>query len=174
MALRAWITGRCERRLIKYSAPLVIGLAGRNRVKGCLEIGILGGGIEAGTGLEGIEVVMTEDDGTGETLLELSEKAEKGLALLWGAGVGGLTVDIEATFVADADGVAIVTPTVGSGLLKRTAGMTGAVATDVVVIADVAESSTEVVGAHLLGTVGLHGKCCSTVDDDESYGTHVL
>ena len=131
-----------------------------------LEVGVLLGGIEGGTGLEGIEVVVAEDEGTGEALLELAEEKEEGLALLGGAGVLGLTVLIEAAFVADADGGAVVVLTVGTDLVKGTTGQTGAVAADVVVVADIAEASALVVAAHLFGRVFLSGTRGGAVEDD--------
>lgn len=58
-----------------------------------------------------------------------------------GASVGGISVVVNSSLIADADAVAVVVCTVGTDLTLRTAIMERAVAGDIVVIADVLETT---------------------------------
>lgn len=51
---------------------------------------------------------MTEDDGRGELTMQTGEKVAQALALSRGARVAGLAEDAQSSFVADADGMAVV------------------------------------------------------------------
>ena len=85
---------------------------------------------------------MTEDDGTGEETVEMGEEGTETLTLGRGAGVGREAEEVETAFVADADGVAVVTATVGAFLPQGTAFVDLSVSGDVIVIADVAVSAS--------------------------------
>ena len=69
--------------------------------------------IEAGTVSVVSEVTMAGDQGAGVTPVQLFEQLSHGLLLCLGARVGGLSADIQAPLVADADGVAVVVQAVG-------------------------------------------------------------
>ena len=79
-----------------------------------LQVSIFVRYIEAGTVLTGIQVVMADDEGAGVTPVQLFEQLSHGLLLCLGARVGGLSADIQATLIADADGVAVVVHAVGT------------------------------------------------------------
>ena len=53
-----------------------------------MEISILGGSIETGTGLLGMEEVMPHDEGLGIAGMERFEELTECHALRWGTGVG--------------------------------------------------------------------------------------
>lgn len=58
-----------------------------------------------------------------------------------GASVGGISVVVYSSLIADADAVTVVVCAVGTDLTLRTAIMERAVAGDIVVIADVLETT---------------------------------
>lgn len=58
-----------------------------------------------------------------------------------GASVGGISVVVYSSLIADADAVTVVVCAVGTDLALRTAIMERAVAGDIVVIADVLETT---------------------------------
>ena len=101
-----------------------------------LEARILCDGIEAGAVLVDVgEVAMAEDAGIGMGFLQATEQAQQGAFLAGCAGVGGVAVLVEASFVADAERVLVVAYGVGTDQLfvGRLVGL--AVAGDVVVVA---------------------------------------
>ena len=57
---------------------------------------------------------MTDDEGLGVAAVQVGEQTTESFLLCLGARVGGLSADVEATLVADADGVAVVVPAVGA------------------------------------------------------------
>ena len=80
-----------------------------------LQVGIFAGDVvDAGTGLVGVQVVMTYDQGAGITPVKVFKQPSHGSLLFSRAGVGGLTADVEPTLVADADRVGIVVLAVGA------------------------------------------------------------
>ena len=79
-----------------------------------LQVSIFVRYIEAGTVLTGVQVVVADDEGAGVTPVQLFEQLSHGLLLRLGARVGGLSADIQAPLVADADGVAVVVHAVGT------------------------------------------------------------
>ena len=80
---------------------------------------------------------MADDLSIGVVFLEVFQQEEDGGFLGLGAGVGGAAFLIEASFVADADGVLVVVFDVGSGDPLRAAFVVLAVAGDVPVVAAV-------------------------------------
>ena len=78
---------------------------------------------------------------------------------------------VEAALVADADGVTVVAPAVGSYFPQRTTFVDLSVDGDVIVITDVAVTASQVVLPALLEGVSLPDLCGRAVQDDESDGT---
>ena len=124
-------------------------------------------GIETGTFLPGVQVVVSYDHGAGIASVELFEQCAHGSLLCRGARVGGLTADIEPTLVADADRVGIVVHAVGTDHPFRTAWLYRSVTTDHVVVADTQFPMvvTAVPRVYLSGRARLVGPHCRTVDD---------
>ena len=80
---------------------------------------------------------MADDLGIGIILLEVFQQEEDGGFLSLSAGVGGAAFFVEASFVADADGVLVVVLDVGAGNPLRATFVVFAVAGDVPVVAAV-------------------------------------
>ena len=100
-----------------------------------LQVLILGLGIKAGAGLADVgEVAMAEDAGIGVVGLERLQQVPEGGFLCRGAGVSGMAVRGEATFVADAEGVLVVVAGMGAGQILMTSLIDLTIASDVVVI----------------------------------------
>ena len=66
---------------------------------------------------------MPDDQGTGVTLVKILEQQSHRRLLLSRARVGGLTADIESSFVADAYRMGIVVQTVGTYHPFRSTGL---------------------------------------------------
>ena len=86
------------------------------------------------------EVAVAEDAGFGMGFLQTAEQAQQGAFLAGCAGVGGVAVLVEASFVADAERMLVVAQGVGTDQLfvSRLVGL--AVAGDVVVVARESEA----------------------------------
>ena len=127
--------------------------------------------VEAGAGAVGVFVVAV-DGGDGVLFHQVLDELKKGEALGFGAGVGGVTVGIEAADIGDADGVCIVAGAVGADSLDRAASVDAAVGVDDIVIADVVPAKALMVAANALhGAVGI-GAGGGAMDDDFGDGTH--
>ena len=108
-------------------------------------------GVETGTGLaDAGEVAVTEDLGIGEVDAEAAEQFFHGDLLCFGTGVGRTTLGIESAFVADAYAVLVEVEGVGAYFVLGSAGVEGAVAGDVVVVADAAIATGFMAGFELL------------------------
>ena len=81
------------------------------------------------------KVAMANDLSLGVTLLQGSEEEPKGSLLLGSTGVGIASLVIQATDIADADGMFVVVPYMGTGLALRTSCLDGAILKDHPVIA---------------------------------------
>ena len=81
------------------------------------------------------KVTMANDLGLGVTLLQIPEQEPEGCLLLGRAGVGIASLVIQATDIADADGMFIVVSDMGTGLALRTTCLDGAILKDHPVIA---------------------------------------
>ena len=90
----------------------------------------------------------------------------------FGAGVGGPGVFVEPSFIADADGVTVVASAVCSCLPQRAPDVLESFACDIVMVADVLESASQVIGAALAERVVLVDACCRAVDYDFVYCSH--
>ena len=93
-----------ERALTEWSGLLLWLLWGEG-----VEVGILFGGIEAGTELTDVgKVAVTADFGFRVTLLQILQEEMKGSLLGWRAGVGILAFLVDASYIADANGMLVV------------------------------------------------------------------
>ncbi len=106
-----------------------------------LEARILCDGIEAGAVLVDVgEVAIAEDAGIGMGFLQTAEQAQQGALLAGCAGVSGVAVLVEASFVADAERVLVVAYGVGAHQLFVARLVGQAVAGDVVMVARASEA----------------------------------
>ena len=104
---------------------------------------------------------MTYDEGLGITAFEYGEELTEGGTLCGGSCVGGLTEDVESSFVAYADGMGVMVFAMGSDLVFTTSGLDGAVATYDIMIADaVFPTSGAVPEVYLTCRTGLSGTHC--------------
>ena len=132
-----------------------------------LEARILREGIEAGAVLVDVgEVAMAEDAGIGMGFLQTAEQAQQGALLARCAGVSGVAMFVEATFIADAERVLVVAYGVGTDQLLVARLVGPAVAGDVVVVAGESEPF------RVTADEGCHGKVLvrargRTVDDNQ-------
>ena len=76
--------------------------------------------VEAGAGTVG-ELIVAVDGGDGVFFHQVTDELEEGEALGFGAGVGGMSIGIEAADIGDADGVCVVVGAVGTDLFDGTA-----------------------------------------------------
>lgn len=75
--------------------------------------------IKAGAGTVGVFVVAV-DGGDGVLFHQVLHQLEEGEALGFGAGVGGMSIGIEAADIGDADALDVVTGAMGADLLDGT------------------------------------------------------
>ena len=109
---------------------------------------------------------MAEDAGIGMGLLQATEQAQQGAFLAGRAGVGGVAVLIETTFVTDAERVLVIAFGVGTNQLFMSRLVRLAVTGDVVVVARESEPF------RVTADEGCHGKVLvrargRTVDDNQ-------
>ena len=115
---------------------------------------------------------MAHDEGLRIALHQAAQQAAHGALLGAGAGVLGLTVHVEATFVTDADGVVVMAGAVGANLRFGPARLDGAVAQHDVVIAYAFPAAGAVPAVNLLGGGALVGPHAAAMDNEEGNGTH--
>ena len=121
--------------------------------------------VEAGAGTVGV-FVMAVDGGDGVLFHQVADKLEEGEALGFGAGVGGMSVGIEAADIGDADALGVVTGAMGTDLFDGTASVDAAVRVDDIMIAYVVPSEALMVVTDALhGAVGI-GTGSGAMDDD--------
>ena len=121
--------------------------------------------VETGAGAVG-ELVVSVDGGDGVLFHQVLDELEEGEALGFGAGVGGMSIGIEAADIGDADAVGVVAGAMGTDLLDGAAGMDAAIRVDDIVIADVVPAKALMVATDTLdGAVGI-GAGGGAVDDD--------
>ena len=132
-----------------------------------LEARIFREGIEARAVFVDVgEVAMAEDAGIGMGFLQATEQAQQGALLLQCAGVGGIAVLVEASFVTDAERVLVVAYGMGAHQLFVARLVGPAVAGDVVMVARESEPF------RVTADEGCHGKVLvrargRTVDDNQ-------
>jgi len=128
--------------------------------------------IEAGTVLVDVgEVAMAEDAGIGVGFLQATEQAQQGAFLAGRAGVVGVAMLVEASFVADAERVLVVAYGVGAHQLFVARLVGRAVSGDVVVVARESEPF------RVTADEGCHGKVLvrargRTVNDNQINVAH--
>ena len=82
---------------------------------------------------------MAEDEGVGKLLLQADQEVEQGVSLCLGPSVGRLSVLIQSSFVADADGVGVVEVAMGTDFFQFSAFVQAPVSLNVIMIANVFE-----------------------------------
>lgn len=133
---------------------------------------VLVAGIEAGTGLVDVgQVAVAEDLGIGMPGLERLQQVAECAPLCLGAGVVFATLAVDASLVADADGVTVVVACVGTDEVLVAGLEDRSVAGDVVVVAGEAEALA-VIGDERGDGVGVVLAGGRAVDDDEVDGSH--
>ena len=139
-----------------------------------LYVGILTGDIlDAGTRLQGVQVVMSYDHGTGVTPVEVFEESSHRSLLFRRSCIGGLTSDVEPTLVADADRVAVVVHAVGTDHPFRSSWLDLSVTTDDVVVPDAeVESPLAVPTVDLSRRTHLVRPHRGTVNNNQRYSSH--
>ena len=76
--------------------------------------------VETGAGAVG-ELVVAVDGGDRVLFHQVADELEEGEALGFGAGVGGMSIGIEAADIGDADTVGVVAGAMGTDLFDGTA-----------------------------------------------------
>jgi len=123
--------------------------------------------IEAGTRFEGVEVVMTDDEGIGVVDLQGAEQTQQCLLLCLGARVGRLTAGVESALVADAYRVGVVVLAVGTDEIFRSTCFYLSVTTDDVVVADAeVEAPLAMPCVYLCRRTRLVGSHCRAMNHD--------
>lgn len=115
---------------------------------------------------------MTHDQGLRELSVKLFEQlAHRGLLGL-GAGVGRATFGVQAAFVADADGVAVVVLAMGTDHIVRATVFDGAVAANHLVVAATFPAVGAMPAVDVLNRALLPRTHCGAVDDDKCDNSH--
>lgn len=104
------------------------------------EVGVFGGGGEAGAGFGG-KFVVGVDGRAGIATTERGDESTERLALLGGSRVGGVAVGVESADVNYADAFGVLSLAMRPNLLNRTTDGDTAVKPDYVVVADATESA---------------------------------
>ena len=81
---------------------------GRGEGLGACYSGIFFCGIKAGAGFLWVEDVVTDDEGTGVAAVEVFKEGSEGCTLFGCASVGRGAVGVKASFIADADAMAVM------------------------------------------------------------------
>ena len=138
-----------------------------------LQVVILCSRVEAGTGLHGVENVVTHDKGLGKLGMQAFEQLAHGLLLGFGTGVGRTPFGIQAALVADTDGMTVTVLAVSTDYLQRTPRLDGAVAKHhEMVAAAVLPPMGAMPAVDVLDVATLPRTHCRAVDDDEGNVSH--
>ncbi len=113
------------------------------------------------------ELVVAVDGGDGVFFHQVSDELEKGEALGFGAGVGGVAVGI-----SDANALGVVTWAMGTDLFDGATREDAAVRVDDIMIAYVVPSEALVVATDALHSAGGIGARGGAMDDDFGDGSH--
>ena len=134
---------------------------------------ILGTGIEAGTVLlDPGKVTMTKDAGIGVIDLQGSKQRDEGMLLGRGAGVVGLAIGIEASLIADADTMGVITTGMGTDHLLGATLVQLSVLGDVIVVARGLKAPTLVACLEVLGGKVLGDFRGGAMDNNQVYSSH--
>ena len=118
--------------------------------------------------------MVTQDHGFGVAPVQFLKQSSHGCLLFLSARIGGLTADVEAALVADANRVGVVVLAVGADHPFRTAWLYRSVPTDHVVVADTElPALTAMPRIYLSGRTGLVGPYRRTVDKYHGYNSHM-
>ena len=126
--------------------------------------------------MDAFEFAVAHDLGIGVVDLQGAEQGDEGSALGWRAGVGGAAFLVEASFIADADGVGVVVAGVHADLVFVAGLEDLTVFFDEVVVADAFAVEAGVVAGfeHFNGET-LVAAVCRTVNDNEVYfASHII
>lgn len=104
------------------------------------EVGVFGGGREAGAGF-GSKLIVGVDGRAGIATTERGNEPTERFALLGGSRVGGVAIGIESADVDYADTFGVLTLAMRPNLINRTTDGDTAVKPDNVVVADATESA---------------------------------
>ena len=118
------------------------------------------------------QFTMSDNLGIRIVLFQRDEQRVESELLGWCPGVGGAAFLIEATLVADADGVGIIMPGVGTDHLLRTAEVQLSVAGDVVVVAAALPATCLVHLVEPFQRNMLVRSRCRAVNDYQIYSSH--
>ena len=131
------------------------------------------GGIEAGAVLlDPGKVAMAKDAGIGVVDLQGAEQRHEGTLLSRGTGVGGFAIGIEASLIADADGMGVVATGVGTNHIFGTALVQLTVLSDVIVVARGLKAPTLVASLEVLGGKVLGDFGGGAMDNNQVYSSH--
>ena len=123
--------------------------------------------LDAGTILQGVQVVVPYNHGAGVTRVQFFEQFAHGSLLCSRSRVGGLTADVVPALVANANRVGVVVLAVCTDHPFRTAWLYRSVSSDHVVVADTElPALLAMPRIYLSGRTRLVGFHCRTVDDD--------
>jgi len=117
--------------------------------------------------VDAFEFAVAHDLGVGVVDLQGAEQGDEGSALGWGTGVGGTAFLVEASFIADADGVGVVVAGVHADLVLVAGLEDLTVFFDEVMVADAfAVEAGIVAGFEHFNSETLVAAGCRTVKDD--------
>ena len=129
--------------------------------------------VEAGTILEGIEVMVTHNQGAGIAFMEIFEEHCHGAFLRLRTRVLGSSLAVETALVAHTDAVTVVVLAVGANLLLGSPRPDHSFAVDIVVVADVLEPAMRyVVAPTFRECEPFPFRGGRAVDDDQCDGPH--
>jgi hypothetical protein len=115
---------------------------------------------------------MAKDAGIGVVDLQSTKQGDEGSFLGRGSGVVGLAIGIEASLIADADGMGIVATGMGTDHLLGAALVQLAVLGDVVMVARGLKAPTLVAGLEVLGGKVLGDFRGGAMDNNQVYSSH--
>ena len=123
--------------------------------------------------LQWIQVMVTDDHGAGKAPVQFLKQSSHGSLLSLGAGVSGLTADVEPALVADAYRVGVVVLAVGTDHPFRTAWLNLSVTTDDVMVADAElPAPLAMPGVDLSGRTLLIRPHCRTMKNNQCNDSH--
>ena len=132
-----------------------------------MEGGVLLLGVETGTFLVDVgEVAVADYLGIGIVAPQVLQEEPKSRFLLRGASVGITAFFVEASFVADADGVLVVVADMGAGIFLGATFSDLTIAVDIPVVADLLPASGLVPAVNVVDRDVLRRACARTMEDD--------
>ena len=114
-----------------------------------------------------VQVVVPYNGHCGEVLMQFGQQSHQGGFLYKSARVAGMPHSVQPTFVANADGVCVVSFAMCSYSGQRSPYPNGAIYGDVIVVSDAVEASLTMPMVNVLHRHPLIGVCGRAVDDGE-------